>query len=190
MVAQNNPKVPGHWIELARHAAASGDKTTALASLTRVENLHPSDKLLRNIVHQYLGLVEPRRAESVLRGLLSDSPSDPALVLEKVRILRQTGGREEALKLLSPLRRNSLPRTLLLIAIEYQKLEAYASAIEILNPLTRHNATAAQAFTDRGVCEFLSGHPEKAEADFRAALRIDAEYLPARVSLGTLATMP
>ena len=105
-------------------------------------------------------------------------------------MLRQMEKREEALNLLSDIRKNSSPQTLLMIAIEYQKLKAYAPAIEILNPLTKNSATAAQAFTDRGVCEFLLGNPAKAEADFRAAIRIDAQFQPAHASLKALAAMP
>ncbi|MBI3552961.1 MAG: hypothetical protein HY077_10640 [Elusimicrobia bacterium] len=77
---------PGHfgfWLEQARLARQSGDRSLALASLERAENLNPAPQNLRRVALERQELKDYRRALALFSLLLARVPANPVSLADK-----------------------------------------------------------------------------------------------------------
>ncbi len=71
-------------------------------------------------------------------------------------------------------------------AYRAQSLGEYARAFAILDEIVKSHPELAKAWSDRGVANILMGRREDAARDLSRALKLDADYLPACLTLGNL----
>ena len=72
------------------------------------------------------------------------------------------------------------------IAVEYQLLGEYGTAIRLLEPMTTAIPPDAEALRDKGVCEGLRGSTATAIGNLEQAVRARPGLLSAHISLGSL----
>ncbi|MBI3552546.1 MAG: tetratricopeptide repeat protein [Elusimicrobia bacterium] len=72
------------------------------------------------------------------------------------------------------------------VALTRQSLKDYGRALEILDELTAEYPHLWRFWSDRGVCEFLSGRTDAAVAHLRRAQRLDPSRAPPYLTLATI----
>ncbi len=197
------PRDPQLRLDLALFAADAGDRKTALKALAAARQRHPDCDDRRRMASLYQRLQEYGQAQSLIDELILESPLDPGLRLERATLSAQAvehsiallidraaravkdGKRQAALKFLAEARtKNPGPTDRHRMALLYQEMKDYASALALLAPLAREKTADASLLADFGLCKFLAGRADDAIADLLEAIKRDPAWLPAYLTLG------
>lgn len=130
---------------------------------------------------------DPERALAKLDELLPGLPKAPGPLLLRAELLAALGRKEEASRSLEEaLGLEPSPEERLRLAELRQRWGDCLGAIAALAPLTSGNGPSPLALRDKGICEFLTGSPDRAVRDLEAAVALAPGLLSAYLSLGAV----
>ena len=177
------------WIEQAELAVEMGERAQALLALTRFELLKPSAADRRRGVALYIQLKEYPKAAVELEALARSEPENSDLGIAQAELAVTMGERKRALRELArveALKPSAEGR--LRVAHSYQNLKEYDRAVAVLDTLIVQRPSAAELYSDRGLCRHLKGQTGAAAADLDHAIELDADFFPAYLTLGAIRT--
>jgi tetratricopeptide (TPR) repeat protein len=206
LLTARRPDFGAAWLELADAALDSGDRALASASAAQAESLPLDDGASRHLLGLIRRLAPPTdRGVSIARAaayrrrrqfatalemlgtLAADAPGSFDVWIERAETAADAGDRALASSSLArarPLARDRGQR--LRLSISEQRAGDYAGALRILEDLSRESPRDATLMMNLGVCQYLSGRPERSAETLEAAIRLDPRLLPAYVSLASI----
>ena len=170
-------------LDMAVRAARSNQRRAALESLAFAESLSMDPARMRRLILAYRNLGEPRSALRV-RCRLEDHGG---LWLDQAESAASAGDRNSALAYLARARDLGLAEEeSRRLALLYQGLREYASALEVADRRIRARPDDAQWRNDRGVLHALRGERDAAISDWNSAIELNADLMAPYLSLGSL----
>lgn len=185
--SEKKPKSPDLILDQAQYARNAGDRKTALEIIDRIKGLSLNREQSRRAAGIYSDIGSPHRALQISNELIRADAGEVGVWVDRAGYAAEKGDRllsEESLARAEEL--GPSVREWRRVALLHQKWKNYSRAIEILGPLTKNKETAAAAFRDRGICEYLNGSADRAIDDLRLALRREPGMLSAALTLGVL----
>jgi len=185
--------------ERAQLAAEAGERGKALVFLARAAELSPAEmdaggEQRRRIAGLYRDIGEFGRANDILLELLRSRPKDAELWFDLAALETSSGEKKKALASLARAKELSAGdadhdgERRRRVALGYQALGEYGRALALFDGLARRYPTQAMFLSDRGLCEYLKGDADAAAVSLRKALKLDAKFLPAYLTLGAIET--
>jgi tetratricopeptide (TPR) repeat protein len=110
-------------------------------------------------------------------------PDDPQLRIAYAELLAAAGKREEALTELRAVQNVEDPTLLAALGVRFGRLKAFPDCIASLDKALKLR-DAADLHVRRGVCRHDFGDDAGAQADYDAAIKLDAKFAPAYYYLG------
>lgn len=142
---------------------------------------HP--ELLTNRALALEALGKAPEAEQAYAAAVAAKPGDMALAYGYARLLADAGKRDQALGVLRKIERVEDPALAGAVANLNGKLGAFAECVAVLDQALKVKPSA-DLHVRRGVCRHGLKDDAGAEADYRAAIEIDAGFAPAHFYLG------
>jgi tetratricopeptide (TPR) repeat protein len=178
-----NPEIPGLTRNLGVAAFRVQNYGECARALRNVVGSNGSDQPARIMlgISQYM-ISSYSDAAKTIAPLGEAAKDDPAVALPWAVSLAKTGDYKESAEILSGIERQQLSAdTLFLVGQTWMEIESYDHAVATLHRALELSPGLPKAHFAAGLADIRGGHPNEAEAEFKAELAlnpqdIDAEY--------------
>lgn len=187
-LAEENPRDPGGWKDLAQEALSAGRSDEALRALQRLETLGASNRENRlNLAGLLTGRGRPEEAIPLLEELAGKTPADTQTSLALAEAALQAKKPELARAALDRAERSAREfEDLRRAAHLRQRSGDHKRELELLQGLATREPARADLLLDRALAEHRNGLAPEAEASLLAAIRLNPGLLEATISLGAI----
>ncbi|MBI3552136.1 MAG: tetratricopeptide repeat protein [Elusimicrobia bacterium] len=183
-LARQAPSDARLWLDLAAVSLEIGERDSAMRSLDHAAKLAAEPDILYQSALLFSKAGDRGRALAILRSLARAQPSNATVWVDMASLATS---REESLRDLAQARKlktdfDDRRR----IALLYQDLRDYRTALGLLERLAQEHREDASLRADRGLCEYLNGRVAEAIADLETALGLDRRLVSAHVTLASI----
>lgn len=179
-----DPKLVEAAVNLSGAQYEQKDAAGALATAEQGLKANPkSPELLVNRALSLEALGKKPEAMLAYGAAVKAKPDDPQLRITYAEYLAAAGKRDEALTELRAAREVDDPTLLAALGVRFGRLKAFPDCVAVLDKAIQLR-DSADLHTRRGVCRHDFGDDAGAEADYDAALKLDAGFAPAHYYLG------
>jgi tetratricopeptide (TPR) repeat protein len=182
-IAQD-PKLLEAYVNLSAVLLANGDGAGAAEIAAKGLKLQPAN--LDLLTNQALGLEAKgdwAGAAEAWKLAAAAAPEQPKFELARAQDLAQAGKEVDAVAVLERLGSGADQEIALAAADSFGKMGRFERCVAVIDAMVKAKPTA-QALVRRGVCKHGQKDSKGAEADYRKALELEANYAPAHYYLG------
>ena len=179
-----DPKLVEAAVNLSGDQYDKKDAAGALATAEQGLKANPkSPELLLNRALSLEALGKKDEAMAAYGAAVKAKPDDPQLHITYAEYLAGAGKRDEALTELRAAQNVEDPTLLAAVGVRFGRLKAFPDCIAALDKAIKLK-DSADLHTRRGVCRHDFGDDAGAQADYDAAIKLDANFAPAYYYLG------
>jgi Flp pilus assembly protein TadD len=179
-----DPKLVEAAVNLSGAQYEQKDAAGALATAEQGLKANPkSPELLVNRALALEALGKKDEAMTAYGAAVKARPDDPQLRITYAEYLAAAGKREEALTELRAVQNVEDPTLLAALGVRFGRLKAFPDCVAALDKAIKLK-DSADLHVRRGVCRHDFGDDAGAQADYDAALKLDANFAPAYYYLG------
>lgn len=179
-----DPKLVEAAVNLSGAQYEQKDAAGALATAEQGLKVNPkSPELLVNRALALEALGKKDEAMAAYGTAVKARPDDAQLRITYAEHLASAGKREEALTELRSVQGVDDPTLLAALGVRFGRLKAFPDCVAALDKALKLKDTA-DLHVRRGVCRHDFGDDAGAQADYEAALKLDANFAPAHYYLG------
>ena len=179
-----DPKLVEAAVNLSGAQYEQKDAAGALATAEQGLKANPkSPELLLNRALSLEALGKKAEAMDAYAAAVKARPDDAQLRITYAELLTAAGKREEALTELRAVQNVEDPTLLAALGVRFGRLKAFPDCIAALDKAIKLK-DAPDLHVRRGVCRHDFGDDAGAQADYEAALKLDANFAPGHYYLG------
>jgi Flp pilus assembly protein TadD len=179
-----DPKLVEAAVNLSGAQYEQKDAAGALATAEQGLKANPkSPELLVNRALALEALGKKDEAVGAYGAAVKARPDDPQLRIAYAELLAASGKRDEALSELRAVQNVEDPTLLAALGVRFGRLKAFPDCVAALDRALKLK-DAPDLHVRRGVCRHDFGDDAGAQADYDAALKLDANFAPAHYYLG------
>lgn len=179
-----DPKLVEAAVNLSGAQYEQKDAAGALATAEQGLKANPkSPELLLNRALSLEALGKKDEATAAYGAAVKARPDDAQLRITYAELLAAGGKKDEALTELRAVQGVEDPLLLAALAVRFGRLKAFPDCVATLDKALKLKSSA-DLHTRRGVCRHDFGDDAGAQADYEAALKLDANFAPAHYYLG------
>ncbi|HEX2873672.1 MAG TPA: tetratricopeptide repeat protein [Polyangiaceae bacterium] len=179
-----DPKLVEAAVNLSGAQYEQKDAAGALATADQGLKANPkSPELLVNRALSLEALGKKDEAMSAYAAAVKARPDDPQLRITYAEYLAAGGKGDDALTELRAVQNVDDPTLLAALAVRFGRLKAFPDCVAALDKALKIK-DSADLHTRRGVCRHGFNDDAGAQADYEAALKLDANFAPAYYYLG------
>ena len=179
-----DPKLVEAAVNLSGAQYEQKDAAGALATAEQGLKANPkSPELLVNRALSQEALGKKDEAMVAYGAATKAKPDDPQLRITYAEYLAAAGKRDDALTELRAVQNVEDPTLLAALGVRFGRLKAFPDCVAALDKAIKLK-DSADLHTRRGVCRHDFGDDAGAQADYDAALKLDANFAPAYYYLG------
>jgi Flp pilus assembly protein TadD len=179
-----DPKLVEAAVNLSGDQYDKKDAAGALATAEQGLKANPkSPELLLNRALSLEALGKKDEAMAAYGAAVKAKPDDPQLHITYAEYLAGAGKRDDALSELRAAQNVEDPTLLAALGVRFGRLKAFPDCIAVLDKAIKLK-DSADLHTRRGVCRHDFGDDAGAQADYDAAIKLDANFAPAYYYLG------
>jgi tetratricopeptide (TPR) repeat protein len=179
-----DPKLVEAAVNLSGDQYDKKDAAGALATADQGLKANPkSPELLLNRALSLEALGKKDEAMAAYGAAVKAKPDDPQLHITYAEYLAGAGKRDDALTELRAAQNVEDPTLLAALGVRFGRLKAFPDCIAALDKAVKLK-DSADLHTRRGVCRHDFGDDAGAQADYDAAIKLDANFAPAYYYLG------
>ena len=179
-----DPKLVEAAVNLSGAQYEQKDAAGALATADKGLKANPkSPELLVNRALSLEALGKKDEAMAAYGAATKARPDDAQLRITYAEYLSAAGKRDDALTELRAVQNVDDPTLLAALGVRFGRLKAFPDCVAALDKAIKVKASA-DLHTRRGVCRHDFGDDAGAQADYDAALKLDANFAPAHYYLG------
>jgi Flp pilus assembly protein TadD len=179
-----DPKLVEAAVNLSGAQYEQNDAAGALATAEQGLKASPkSPELLVNRALSLEALGKKTEAMAAYGAAVKARPDDAQLRITYAEYLAASGKKDEALTELRAVQNVEDPTLLAALAVRFGRLKAFPDCVAALDKALQRK-DSADLHTRRGVCRHDFGDDAGAQADYDAAIKLDANFAPAYYYLG------